>query len=77
MTPLDVGAVALVTVDEAAARLGVPAATIRQWKRRYKVRSTKVDGRLLLALADLWDVEHNTRKNPRGRARHNGADLSQ
>ena len=66
---LSVDDVALVTVAEAAARLGVEPATIRQWKRRYQVRSTTERGMLLLSLSDLWDIERDTRTKGRGRAR--------
>lgn len=59
----------LVTMDEAAAELGVKPSTIRSWRRRYPIRSVTREGRVLLSLNDLWRVEQQTRRAGRGTAR--------
>jgi predicted site-specific integrase-resolvase len=62
----------LLTVGEAAAIAGVAPATIRTWLHRYPDRirtTTDTCGRLLVAEADLLDVEHDTRATRRGRPR--------
>lgn len=69
MTPDHLG---LLTVTEAADTAGVAAATVRSWLRRYPHRirtTTDTRGRLLLAEADVLDVEHDTRAARRGRPR--------
>lgn len=69
MTGLGVHDVGLVTIDEAAEQLGVKPATIRSWRKRYPIRSVKMEGRVLLSLNDLWNVERQTRRQSRGRPR--------
>ncbi len=49
------------TVPDAAARIGVDAATIRQWKRRGKVTAHTIAGRVWVRMADVLDAEHDTR----------------
>lgn len=69
MSGLGMGDVGLVTIDEAAAQLDVKPATIRQWRKRYPIRSVKMEGRVMLSLNDLWRVEQQTRRETRGRSR--------
>ena len=69
MTGLGVGDVGLVTIDEAAEQLGVKPSTVRSWRKRYPIRSVRMEGRVLLSLNDLWRVERQTRRAARGRPR--------
>lgn len=69
---MNTSCVALLTVGEAAQAVGVAPATIRSWLTRYpdRIRTARtVDGRTLIAEADLLDVEHATRTTRRGRPR--------
>lgn len=71
MTPT-VDHLGLLTVNEAAQAAGVAPATVRSWLVRYasEIRTTRDHrGRLLLAEADLLEVEHATRTTRRGRPR--------
>lgn len=69
MTPDHIG---LLTVTEAATVAGVKPSTVRSWLHRYGHRihvERDHAGRLLLAEADVLDVEHDTRATRRGRPR--------
>lgn len=63
-----IAGVEYVTITQAAAELDVDQALIRDWQRRGLVAPVaKVRGRNVYALADLWDVERNTRNRSRPR----------
>lgn len=69
---MNTDAMSLLTVSEAAAVAGVSVATVRSWLHRYpdRLRTDRtVTGMILIAEADLLEVEHSTRTTGRGRPR--------
>lgn len=69
---MNTAAIGLLTMHEAAEMAGVAPATVRSWLSRYpgRIRTARDHrGRLLLAEADVLDVEHDTRTTRRGRRR--------
>lgn len=69
---LDVHALApgdgLVTIQEAARALRVPARTVRSWVARGNLPATTWDGLQVVSLDQAADVEHASRTRP-GRSR--------
>ena len=58
----------LLTYAEAAQVAGVDAATIRQWVRRYDLRTVRFGGRLHLLEREVLDCERDRRRSRRRRA---------
>ena len=48
-------------IQEAATRLGVDYATLRQWIRRQKVEAHKIRGRVWVRIPDVMGAEKATR----------------
>jgi hypothetical protein len=63
--------VALVTYGEASAQLGVPEATVRDWRRRELIFPAEfmAGSRPLFSLAEVWNVERVTRNGQGARRR--------
>lgn len=58
---IDPDGVEWLPVREAAARLGVPAGTIRSWRARGKVSGHRIAGCWWVSWPDVLDAEHDTR----------------
>jgi excisionase family DNA binding protein len=60
----------MLTVPEAAARVGRDPETIRRWIRSGKLRSQKVGTQHLVAEADLWHLAEEPTSRPMPAAWH-------
>lgn len=68
MAEVPADGLALVTYDEAAARLGVEPARVRQWARRHGLTKIRTDtGRVLLVEREVLACERDRRRSGRVR----------
>ena len=59
----------LLTLKEAAAKVGVHVETVRLWARRGQVLSVEHDGQLLVGERSVYDCDLARRSAPAGRPR--------